>query len=943
MKATRLSLLLFVAFILATLFCFTKKATPTYAISTLHNNLYDNHWENNPVPTLFAKADSLKNSGYFLASAKCYSDLLGTSLSEENYFYTLNQVALSYLLAHKEQLAVPFLQQIETRFLTKLPHNIADITDYNFNKGLYHSRLYEPILALEYLQKAKNSYTELYGAEHLKVGLCLTHIGLMHYVFTPVVDSAFVYIPSAYSIFQHNENLKPYSAEAELAMAWLSISKRSIEVSLNHQILAYQCLKNKQNRDSVLWMKILILSKLCKNTKHELSEGLSESSIANLLPKEHTLLQHYMQVELFSHCDEAENIYKARVKAAISKFGTQRTVFADEDFLLGHYYFGKDNYAKAAKCYEPIWYYNDKKQPQVRLITQEAEFVLSSCYMKLKRFDDALKLQLSRIQDGYNLDQYLSLSAAKKDIYYGINCSYIGNILYEKYKTTHRTEDALLACKAFLTTDENLFSGLKATDDDAILRYQKEVGALTFLNAIEICDMLYKQTQHRKYLDYAFRFSDRMKSFLLFRSLQDKDSQNPVLLNIQQTEADIADLKVRMADVESRNLTGVSNILASKQIQLSTQYKTLENSYPDLFNARMHQYIPSVWEIQKSLAPDEAILQYAMASNRLSLVYVDKDTVVLYRCDTLTALQNNIVVMNHLLAVPDYQKQAFQTFKNVSFRLYDSLLKPVEALLQQRKNITIIPDQGLAQLPFEVLTTKENDTKELPYKDLDYCIRHYEIGYSPSWKIYATEKNTIIAANASLGTFSYGTTQKNGVLYCAENEINQIKTTFGSNHISINRGQNCSKAQFIDHHNSFDIVHLSLHASSDAVNKLDNKIYFQLPISDAMCGYELLRYGLKNKMVVLSACETNTGAIKAGEGSYSLSRYFLQAGVAYVVSSLWKVNDCTNSDIMVQFYNNIHNNKQPKQALHEAKLNFLNHADNITATPSFWAGMVFME
>jgi len=99
------------------------------------------------------------------------------------------------------------------------------------------------------------------------------------------------------------------------------------------------------------------------------------------------------------------------------------------------------------------------------------------------------------------------------------------------------------------------------------------------------------------------------------------------------------------------------------------------------------------------------------------------------------------------------------------------------------------------------------------------------------------------------------------------------------------------------------------------------------------------------ELVVLSACESGLGQMKAGDGVQGLRRAFVLAGARSLVTSLYKVPDAESQRLMRQFYQGLLKSGGDKAlALHEAQLEMIRERrkNSGAAHPFFWASFIFL-
>lgn len=106
---------------------------------------------------------------------------------------------------------------------------------------------------------------------------------------------------------------------------------------------------------------------------------------------------------------------------------------------------------------------------------------------------------------------------------------------------------------------------------------------------------------------------------------------------------------------------------------------------------------------------------------------------------------------------------------------------------------------------------------------------------------------------------------------------------------------------------------------------------------------DILRLRLDAKLVVLSACETHAGPLRAGDELMSLTRAFLVGGAAQVLTTLWRVSEAAAVAIVTRFFTYLVDGKRPALALVMAQRDLEARAHGARSARAFaWAPFVLV-
>ncbi len=291
---------------------------------------------------------------------------------------------------------------------------------------------------------------------------------------------------------------------------------------------------------------------------------------------------------------------------------------------------------------------------------------------------------------------------------------------------------------------------------------------------------------------------------------------------------------------------------------------------------------------------------------------------------------------------------------------YDQYWKRLESKLQGINTIYFSPDGIYSQL-------NPNTFKD---SNGEYLISKLDIRYIGNPVDLFEKKPKSSEKKAFLLGFPSYTSPKIPPLPGTRTEIEKVSQTLSSNYLVESKLENDANETNLKSVNSPAILHIATHGffleDTEGQGKVfgveveyarnnpllraglmlagaegsDSTSSFSESDDGVLTAYEAVNLDLSNtELVVLSACETGKGDVKAGEGVYGLQRAFQVAGTRNLLMSLWKVDDEATQKLMTKFYANWSESGKPELAFRKAQLSLMEEYQD----PYYWGAFVMLN
>ena len=860
-----------------------------------------------------AKASSLINLGSAFYNNSEFTD-------EERARFQLESGELAYGSGNFAVAERRFTAAKNIYEQTKLTENLGYLKTIS-NQGLLYATMGRFTQAEGFTAEALDIRKNKFGENNIGMASSLNNYGVLHY-----------------NLGRYNESEKTLAAALSVIAAWQLKSSMPYSIVLNNQAMLFQAIGRFEDAEASLKEAIEVAEKLqSKKSKNHLkflsnlallyqqmgrypeAEAIylsMEKRLGKTNPDYASMMSNqaglYM---LMGKEDKVENLLKSAGTIYKSNFGEENPAYAKVISDLGNFYRFSGRYAEALPLLEKALVIREKMLGKNHPHYVQSQEDLAIFYWKNNTHDKAYALYQELMEKSLEfINTYFPpMSEAEKTKYW--------DILSPRFQRFYNF--AMEASPAIPVIVKDLFD------------YQIATKALLLNSTNKVKQSIFNSRDGLLIKDYVTWMDQKEQLARLYAySKNELKAQN---INLDSIE---------------RATNAMEKKLSERSKDFSEGYSTTKISYS---------------RIRDLLADQEAVVEIIRVRKFDQVFTNESKYVALILKKGIESPSMKILENGQQLETryAKFYRNATQQKVQDDYS-YEQYWARIEAELQNKKIIYFSPDGVFNQINLNTLKKP----------GADYIINRYDLtilGNSKDLIALKNRKTSTPAKNATLLGFpDYGGTAITA-LPGTKVEIDGIANILKASGYQLNvLTQTTATESKLKSVKGPELLHIATHGYfledveqggsafgihlenandnpllrsgimlAGAAKTLSGTSTPNLASNDngILTAYEAMNMNLEGtQLIVLSACETGLGDVKAGEGVYGLQRAFLVAGADALIMSLWKVDDTATQQLMKSFYANWIKLRNKQKAFKQAQIQLMTKYKE----PYYWGAFVMM-
>lgn len=320
--------------------------------------------------------------------------------------------------------------------------------------------------------------------------------------------------------------------------------------------------------------------------------------------------------------------------------------------------------------------------------------------------------------------------------------------------------------------------------------------------------------------------------------------------------------------------------------------------------------VQSPWRsiVPADVPPSTTVIEYSIHGDSLFIFVLD-DRGVRVRQETIDrhSLDAAIAELNEA-----GRGSAPPRFHDAARAVYAKVIAPIENELIGRATLAIVPDPAMQPLPFAALADGANR----------HLIEKHAVTVVPSAAFFAASRNRPRGEEAQSVLVVAGD-DRDGPLAAVDREARAVAALYPKA-VLLERDRG-TRDTFVRHAREARTIHFSGHgvASTDAGGG-SYLVLSQDGDDGRLDVKEIASMVLpRTSLVVLAACDTAGGEVRSSEGTISVARAFLAAGVPSVIATIWPIDDEAAAEFFPALHRKLAQGMPARDALRATQIEWI--------------------